>query len=82
MSSLIEFAEFKSKSLVWEFFLKSTAKSYLYAKCKTCDEHIKRENGSTSGMKTHMRTMHKGLMPEDVDSSSLSEKNEVIVILS
>lgn len=44
------------KSSIWQYFLKE--KKGGHAKCKNCCKVIKTSGGSTSGLHTHMKTIH------------------------
>lgn len=75
------FGEVKEKatdeSSVWHYFLRSEDKNL--AKCKVClcEKIIKTVGGSTSGMKTHLRTIHKiDLRQKTEINSTLDEERK------
>ena len=51
------FMEEKKESFVWQYFLHS--KEQELAKCKMCQKDIKCKGGTTSAMRSHLKSMHK-----------------------
>ena len=59
----------RRRSMSWKFFNRVSS---LIATCKFCAAEIRTENGTTSGMLTHLRTMHTDVYVSDVAPKDLS----------
>lgn len=62
------------KTSVWHYFLRSDNKTL--GRCKLCEKIIKSTGGSTSGLMTHLRTMHQ----IDLRKKKATTENEGIIL--
>ena len=65
------------KNSSWFHFVRGKAGQC--AKCKLCKKIIKTHGGSTSGLHTHLKTIHKvNLLKRDVDSPTVLDSSEFL----